>query len=344
MTNLLNNQKLITFCIPAYNSAPFLHFAVDSLLPFGEEIEVIIIDDGSKDDTGKVADDYAKAYSFIKVIHQPNGGHGEGINNGLKAASGVYFKVLDSDDWVAEDGMKALLSDLHEHQDWADLYLTNYTYWQGRDHRGQLISFGYLFRKHNYHCGWKNLRHFTYRCNLTLHSAMFKTSVLRSSGVHCPGHVSYEDNYFIYAPLPYVKNVAYVPHSLYQYLIGREGQSMENATCIRKYHDYMVDGKLIFDSFDLTKIRFSNRPLYRAMYHHLILNFMMVPTFARLNGSPQAKADLKEFWAYCKKNNKRQYHLIRRFFAMITLTMPGKMGVKAVKLDYKFAHHIVDFN
>ena len=47
-----SNQKLITFVIPAYNSAPFLHFAVDSLLPFGEQIEVLIIDDGSKDETG----------------------------------------------------------------------------------------------------------------------------------------------------------------------------------------------------------------------------------------------------------------------------------------------------
>lgn len=338
------NQKLITFCIPAYNSAPFLHFAVDSLLPFGADIEVIIIDDGSKDETGRIADDYAKNYPFIQAIHQPNGGHGEGINNGLAHAHGVYFKVLDSDDWVDGEALKTLLAHIRSHQSWADLYLTNYVYWQGRDHRGQTISYAYLFHRHHTDCTWKNMRQFKYSSNITLHSAMYKTEILRKSGVHCPAHVSYEDNYYVYAALPFVEHISYVNVGLYQYLIGREGQSMANKTCIRKYHDYMVDGKLIFDAADLLRIRKTNHALYRAMYHHLILNFVMVPTFARLNGSAQAKADLKEFWAYCKSHNKRLYHLIRWHYGIIGLTMPGKAGEKAVKFDYKMAHKLVKFN
>ena len=76
-------QKLITVCIPAYNSEEYLHYAVDSLIPFGEDVEVIIIDDGSKDKTGEIADKYAAEHPFIKAVHQPNGGHGEGINHGL---------------------------------------------------------------------------------------------------------------------------------------------------------------------------------------------------------------------------------------------------------------------
>jgi glycosyltransferase involved in cell wall biosynthesis len=339
-----STQKLITFVIPAYNSAPFMHYAIDSLLPFGDRIEVLIIDDGSKDDTGKIADDYAKNYPFVRAIHQPNGGHGEGINHGLLEAKGIYLKVLDSDDWVDGKALEALLDDIEKNQAWADLYLTNYVYWQGREKRGQVISFAYLFRHHQYHSTWKKMRPFKYSSNITLHSAMYKCEVLRRCGVKCPQHVSYEDNYFVYAPLPYVKNVSYVPVDLYQYLIGREGQSMENTTCIRKYHDYMVDGKLIFDAADLIKIRKENHALFRAMYHHLILSFIMVPTFARLNGSPQAKADLKEFWAYCKKNNKRLYHLIRWHYAVIGLSFPGKGGEKAVRLDYKLAHKIVKFN
>ena len=61
-------HTLITVCIPSYNSAPFLHYAVDSLIEFGEDIEVIIIDDGSKDETGAIADDYEKKYPFIKEV------------------------------------------------------------------------------------------------------------------------------------------------------------------------------------------------------------------------------------------------------------------------------------
>lgn len=338
------NQKLITFVIPAYNSEPYLHYAVDSLLPFGADIEVLIIDDGSKDKTGKIADDYAAAYPFIRAIHQPNGGHGEGINHGLAEAKGVYFKVLDSDDWVDGDALKTVIEHVKAHNAWADLYLTNYVYWQGRDHKGQTISFAYLFHHGKTDCGWHQMRYFKYSSNITLHSAMFKTELLRRSGVHCPAHVSYEDNYFIYCPLQLTEKISYVDVGVYQYLIGREGQSMENDTCIRKYHDYMVDGKLIFDCCDLSKLKHKNHALYRAMYHHLILNFVMVPTFARLNGSAQAKADLKEFWAYCKSHNKRQYHMIRRHYGIVGLTLPGKLGVDEVKWGYRMAHKLVKFN
>src|SRR5574344_802231 len=103
------SQKLITFVIPAFTSAPFLHYAVDSLTSFGNQIEVLIIDDGSKDDTGMIADDYARSYPFVRAIHQPNGGHGEGINHGLREATGLYFKGLDSDDWVDENALRKLL-------------------------------------------------------------------------------------------------------------------------------------------------------------------------------------------------------------------------------------------
>src|SRR5574344_249326 len=339
-----SNQKLITFVIPAYNSAPYLHFAVDSLLPFGEQIEVLIIDDGSKDETGAIADDYAKTYPFIRAIHQPNGGHGEGINHGLKEAQGLYFKVLDSDDWVDEDALRKLLHHITTHNAWADLYLTNYVYWQGRNHRGQVISYRYLFWGKQRDGSWKNLRNFKYSSNITLHSAMYKTSVLREAKVHCPQHVSYEDNYFVYAPMPFVRNISYVDADLYQYLIGREGQSMENTTCIRKYFDFIVDGQLIFDAADLIKIRKENHALFRAMYHHLLLNFVMVPTFARLNGSPEAKEDLKAFWAHCRNSNPRFYRFVRSHWALISLTMPGKAGVKAVKFDYKLAHKLVKCN
>ena len=264
--------------------------------------------------------------------------------HGLREATGLYFKVLDSDDWVDENALRKLLDHIAAHDGWADLYLTNYVYWQGRDHRSQVISYRYLFRGKRTDGTWKNLRNFKYSSNITLHSAMFKTSVLREAKVLCPQHVSYEDNYFVYAPLPYVKNISYVNADLYQYLIGREGQSMESATCIRKYRDFITDGQLIFDSANLMKIRHQNHALFRAMYHHLLLNFVMVPTFALLNGSPESKEDLKAFWVHCRNSNPRFYRFVRSHWALISLTMPGKAGVKAVKFDYKLAHKLVKFN
>ena len=97
-------MKLLTVTVPCYNSQDYMEKCIDSLLQGGEKVEIIIIDDGSKDRTGAIADAYAQQYpSIVKVVHQENGGHGEGINQGVAHATGKYFKVVDSDDVVSED-------------------------------------------------------------------------------------------------------------------------------------------------------------------------------------------------------------------------------------------------
>ena len=94
-------MKLLTFTVPCYNSQDYMRRCVDSLLIGGEDVEIIIVDDGSSDDTGAIADAYAEKYpSIVRAIHQENGGHGAGLNAGLNHATGLYFKVVDSDDWV----------------------------------------------------------------------------------------------------------------------------------------------------------------------------------------------------------------------------------------------------
>ena len=100
----MEQEKLITFAVPCYNSEAYMRGCVDSLLAGGERVEIIIIDDGSTDATGAIADEYASQYpTIVKVVHQENGGHGEGINQGVKNATGIYFKVVDSDDKMSED-------------------------------------------------------------------------------------------------------------------------------------------------------------------------------------------------------------------------------------------------
>ena len=97
-------MKLLTVTVPSYNSQDYLEKCISSLLPGGDRLEIIIINDGSTDATGAIADSYASRYpDIVRVIHQENGGHGEGINQGLRHATGKYFKVVDSDDKVSED-------------------------------------------------------------------------------------------------------------------------------------------------------------------------------------------------------------------------------------------------
>ena len=93
-------MKLLSIAIPCYNSEDYMRNCIESLLPGGEEVEIIIVDDGStKDRTAQIADEYEANYpGIVKAVHQENGGHGEAVNTGLRNATGLYFKVVDSDE------------------------------------------------------------------------------------------------------------------------------------------------------------------------------------------------------------------------------------------------------
>ena len=81
-------QKLITFAVPCYNSAAYMRHCIETLLSAGEQAEIILVDDGSvKDETPAICDEYAAKYpTIVKAIHQENGGHGEGVNQGTGAS------------------------------------------------------------------------------------------------------------------------------------------------------------------------------------------------------------------------------------------------------------------
>lgn len=103
-------MKLLSIAVPCYNSQDYMRNCVDSLLKGGELVEILIVNDGSKDDTAKIADEYAEKYpTIVRAIHQENGGHGEAVNTGIRNATGFYFKVVDSDDWVNEEAFEAIL-------------------------------------------------------------------------------------------------------------------------------------------------------------------------------------------------------------------------------------------
>ena len=108
-------MKLLSIAVPCYNSADYMDRCLESLLPGGDEVEIIIVNDGSVDETPRIADEYAAKYpDIIKVVHQENGGHGEAVNAGLRNATGIYFKVVDSDDKVNPRSYKRILHTLRD--------------------------------------------------------------------------------------------------------------------------------------------------------------------------------------------------------------------------------------
>lgn len=336
-------MKLITFVVPSYNSENYLHYALDSLISGGDEIEVLIIDDGSKDNTLKIAKQYEEKYpNIFRAIHQENTGHGGVINNGIKIATGKYFKVLDSDDWVDTNSLKEILSFIRN-DDEPDLILTNYTYYQGRENRGKTIRFN-RFIKERTKVTFNDVKRFALQDNITLHSAMYKTEIIKKANVSLPCHMSYEDNLFVYYPLPYVKKLIYFNLSLYSYLIGRVGQSMEQKNLLKRYADFIYCGEKVFNLYDITKYKKTDKGLYRIMLHHLVLNCMFVAIYSRTNGSKEAKLAYKKFKQNARKNNKKQFKTVNRSFGYWVLSRPTFIGYIQMKINVWIAHKVVKYN
>ena len=125
-------MKILSFGVPCYNSEAYMRKCIDSLLVGGDDVEIIIVNDGSKDGTAAIADEYASTYpGIVKVVHQENGGPGEAVNAGLRNATGMYYKVVDSDDWLdAESLCKVIdvLKSFVENRKRVDLIICNYVY------------------------------------------------------------------------------------------------------------------------------------------------------------------------------------------------------------------------
>ena len=145
-------MKLITFTVPCYNSAAYMDHCIETLLSAGEQAEIILVDDGStKDDTPAICDEYAAKYpTIVKAIHQENGGHGEGVNQGIRNATGVYFKVVDSDDWLDTDALQQVLAELRAHlndEQPLDLMMANYVYEHVEDNTQRVMDYRNVFPK-----------------------------------------------------------------------------------------------------------------------------------------------------------------------------------------------------
>lgn len=139
-----------------------MRHCIESILPGGEDVEILIVDDGSKDDTAAIADEYAEKYpTIVKAIHQENGGHGEAVNAGIRNATGLYFKVVDSDDWVDWNAYQVILAKLREIAGGSvalDMLLANYVYEkEGAKHKRVMRQTG--FPKDQIFT-WSDVRHF----------------------------------------------------------------------------------------------------------------------------------------------------------------------------------------
>ena len=324
-------MKLISFVVPCYNSSSYMHHALDTILEIKEDIELIIVNDGSTDDTLKIAKEYQKKYpQVIKVIDKENGGHGSGVNAGLGIASGKYFKVVDSDDWVDTSSLKKVVATLKK-QD-IDMLIVNYVY----EKEGSPKEMGYLnVFKENEIFTWQEVGHFKVSEYLLMHSVFYKTSLLKEIHLTLPEHTFYVDNIFVYYPLPFVKTMYYLNVPLYRYFIGRTDQSVNERVMIGRVDEQIKVTKMMIDFFDPLTIE--PKSLQKYLIHYLDIMLTISTILLKLANTKEANLKSKELWNYLKEKNKSVYKKLK--IARLA-KLPRFISVPG----YKIARKIFKFN
>ncbi len=337
-------MKLLTVTIPCYNSQEYMEKSIRSALTGGDRVEIIIVDDGSKDNTLEIAQKYqAKFPDIIKVVHQENGGHGEAVNTGIRNATGLYFKVLDSDDCLGKKALAQvldLLEDMVSKDAGLDMLVTNFMYdKQGVKHKKIMkyknaMPTGRIF-------GWDELK-FGKTQYLLMHSVIYRTKVLRECGMILPKHTFYVDNIYVFHPLPYVKNIYYLNVCLYKYYIGRDDQSVQEEIMIKRIDQQYRVTKLMLEAYNNAPI--DNPNVDAAMIHYFDMMMCVSSILSIREGSQERLKDKQELWNMVKQSNPELYRKVRKSILGRVMNLPGKIGRQLSVAGYKITQKIFGFN
>lgn len=230
-------DKLLTISIAAYNMERYIGETLSSCVidrKYMDDLEVLIINDGSTDKTVGVAQEYVQKYpNTFRIINKENGGYGTTVNMGIREAAGKYFKLLDGDDWYNKDALCKFMEILQTEE--SDLVITDY-----------IIKYttGKIAQK-KVKCPYgKSLSLKNRMFYLPMHGSCYKTSILKANGIKLDRGILYTDNEYAIYPLFYVHSFSHYHLFVYEYRMGRSGQSIAT----KSYCKHMDDLRKVLDN------------------------------------------------------------------------------------------------
>ena len=341
-------MKILTVAIPCYNSEAYMRKAIESLLPGGEDIEILIIDDGSqKDNTLKIAKSYEKEYpGIVRAIHQENKGHGGAVNTGIREATGIYFKVVDSDDWVEPKALLRVinrLKKLEEKQTPIDMMLANFVYDKEGVWHKNVMQFRRAFPQ-NRIISWDDMGHLRQTQYILMHNIIYRRDVLIRSGLKLPEHTFYVDNLFAFQPLPYCEKFYYMDVNLYHYYIGREDQSVNEKVMLSRIDQQIRVNKLMIDVFTAQDWSGLDKNVRKYMMVYLNKIQTVTSVLLLLGGTTEDYQKKGELWSYLKKKNEKLYLRMRMSLLGVLMNLPTTLGRRTTVRGYKIVRRFIHFN
>ena len=357
-------MKLLSIAVPCYNSEGYMENCIRSLLIGGEEVEILIVNDGSSDRTAEIADRLEREHpGIVRAIHQENKGHGGAVNTGIENASGLYFKVVDSDDKVRASAYRSILDvlrrfsavreegisapeDGEEREEPIDLLISNFVYNKEDQNRHKVMQYRKCLPQ-NRVFDWKEANRFPVGKYILMHSVIFRTQMLRESGLKLPEHTFYVDNIYVFDPLPYVFRMYYLDVDFYYYFIGRDDQSVHESVMISRLDQQARVNRNMIDYYTDPENRekIGREPvLEQYMFNYLEIITTITSVLAIRSGKPEHLRIRDEIWDYLKEKDEKLWNKMRFRPLGIAMNSRNKAAMKVVSGGYLAAQRLFNFN
>lgn len=299
-------EKILSVCIPSYNMEKYLRRNLDSFLvpECLDTIELIVVNDGSKDRTLEIANEYKTKYpDTVVVIDKPNGHYGSCVNAALKIAKGKYFRIVDADDWVNPNALRVVMQSMALID--ADMVYTQYSTYHEADGTTHIeddvavMPWGRTVKL-------SNVKFDKY---LHMHQVSYRLDLLRSINYHQTEGVCYTDTEYDFIPCIHAKTIHPIQISLYQYFVGRDDQSMAPSVLVRNFlHFHKVLDRITTypkpvesnDNYEFLRNRYIDT-LFGYMVDAIFVSFASNPDWNQLLrnmiGKLQSQEyDLSKYW------------------------------------------------
>ncbi|MCI8584249.1 MAG: glycosyltransferase [Dorea sp.] len=323
-------EKILTITVPSYNVEKFLNQTLNSFIhdEILDDIEVLIVDDGSKDHTAEIGKEYEEKYpQSFRVISKENGGHGSTINRGIAEAKGRYFKVVDGDDWVNTEDFVRLIQKLKGCS--ADYVFTNYYEVNDVTKEKNPVTFPgiRLNEEMPFHTIAKETK-------ISMHAVVIETRILKEHNIRLDEHCFYVDVEYILYPIPYVEKVVYFDIYVYMYRLAQVGQSvsmqgyqkhMQNhIDVIMHVLDYIENYKKTGKAEE-DKVRYMERRI-GEMAHEQVDIFTSFPV-----NNKEIQKKFQDFDEALKKKSLTVYHETGEYSGMLRMLRKVKFwGYEAI--------------
>lgn len=263
-----------------------------------DDLEIIIVNDGSKDETADIAASYVQNYpGTFRLINKSNGGLGSTYNAAIQAATGRYFKTVDADDWVESEGLEALVDIIRQTE--ADAILSSYYIVDEQGVKKQLVYSAHL-KEDEYGCV-VNIRETEKKMTLAMHALTYRTEILKRNYTPADEHCFYVDLEYIVYYFRHVKTAYLSDIPVYDYSLGMEGQSVNIRNMVKLRDQHLRVCKSLADCYSDSSIPLAVKrtiEMCALSEYHILL---AIPNVA------QSKSELMRFEEFLRQQGNRLY-------------------------------------